>query len=272
MARMFDTTDPGSIPASAGEPDYVAGYLDGHWQTFGAITARYPSAVGVSITAIPGSGVDAQVCDCESGDYSPAQAAAWARAKLATGRVPCIYCSASSWQDVVLACRAVGVAQTDVDWWIAAYPGPGAVLYPGSVAHQWIDRGPYDESVVADGWEPGRSTTPPAPTPTPTEVDAMTGVTPIVTDANGTQHRAFVFLGKLGHAYRGRGGRWVTEDAGAMAGGEAATLTFNQDQVPDCQIVTGVLVIAAMDSNGVPWEFDQPLNSKGWGFSSILGG
>lgn len=167
MPSMYDTTDPGAIPASVPAPDYVAGYRDGKWQTFGPLAAKYPRAIAVSITAIPLSSVAASchVCDCEKGDYTPDMAASWAKARKAAGFVPAIYCSLSAWPDVVAACNAVDV--TAVDWWIAAYPGNGAALYAGTVAHQFVDHGPYDESVVAAGWQPGRPTAPPAPPPTP---------------------------------------------------------------------------------------------------------
>jgi hypothetical protein len=151
----------------------VAGYVDGRLITpsYPAMVARYPGVPAVSISADPYSPAapSAIVADCEDGDYTPALAASWAKTKLGTGRVPCLYCSSSAWSSVQSACIAVGVDPASVDWWIAAYPGIGAgILYPGSIAHQWIDHGTYDESVVVDGWVPGRPVTitpPPPPGP-----------------------------------------------------------------------------------------------------------
>jgi hypothetical protein len=155
MASMYDATEPATIPGNVSAPNYVAGYLDGKWPSYAAIAAKYPKAVPVSIT-VTGL-LEADVVDCESGDLTPTSAAAWAKKKIASGIVPCIYVSASSWTSAQNACLAIGVSPTAVDWWIAAYPGPGAILYPGSIAHQWIDHGPYDESVVENGWIPGRT-------------------------------------------------------------------------------------------------------------------
>jgi len=60
---------------------------------------------------------------------------------------------------------------TEPHWWIAAYPGNGANLYPGAVAHQYADPGPVDLSVVADYW-PGVDPKPvPKPTPPTPEPD-----------------------------------------------------------------------------------------------------
>jgi hypothetical protein len=193
---MFDATYPLTIPAAAGVPDYAAGYRDGRWAfAFDQIVSRYPSAVPVSITAIPGSGPSSacQVCDCENGDYTPAQAAAWAAVRLAVGLVPTIYCSFATWAAVQGALNAIGIAVERVDWWIAAYPGIGAVLYPGSVAHQWIDHGAYDESVVVEGWRPGRPVAQPPAPPKPHQEGARMFCTDPVT-----------------------GGVWATDETGAL--------------------------------------------------------
>jgi hypothetical protein len=191
MPTMFDTTNVAAIPASAGEPDYAAGYVDGRWPTFAAMAARYTQAVPVSISAIPSSSQarSADVCDCEEGDYTPSQAAAWAQARIAANRQPCIYCSLSEWAACQGAVEALGITVDQVDWWIAAYPGSGPAVYPGAVAHQYVDRGTYDESVVVAGWQPGRAIFQPSPGQPPVNYpeDAMTRVyVPLFKcDANG---------------------------------------------------------------------------------------
>ena len=176
MAVMFDAIYPSTIPTSAGVPDYAAGYIDGRWPSYTAMRDRFPSATSVSITVFGSQA--AQVADCESGDLTVAQAAAWAEAKVASGVVPTIYCSFATWG---AAKSAVG--NIPVDWWIAAYPGIGAVVYPGSVAHQWVDRGPYDESVVVDGWVPGRSITPNITTFTDPDTEILMALAASPTDA-----------------------------------------------------------------------------------------
>jgi hypothetical protein len=161
----YDAIAPDSIPADVPPPDYACGYVDGNWPSYHAMAQRFPKAVPVSITAIPGSapGLDAQVCDCESGDYTPQQAALWAEARTARGVTPVIYCSLSEWPNVQMA------VTVKAEWWIAAYPGNGPYLYPGSIGHQWIDRGSYDESVFLDGWVPGK----PLAQPLPPETEDM---------------------------------------------------------------------------------------------------
>jgi hypothetical protein len=189
---MYDATSPASIGTNVPDPEYVAGYIDGHWRSYAGMQARFPHAIPVSITVFGATNAD--VADCEAGDLTPSQAAAWAKARIAAGFVPCIYVSSSWWSAVISACIAVGVPSAAVDWWIAAYPGPGAVLYPGAVAHQWIDHGAYDESVVEPGWVPGRAIAPPhddTPPPAPylaTLEGQLLMVIPVplfTTDANG---------------------------------------------------------------------------------------
>lgn len=176
MAVGYDAIDPGSIPADIPAPDYALGYVDGRWPSYQGMAEKYPTAVPVSITAIPGSAQSpsAQVCDSESGDYTPEQAAQWALAVRAT-RVPAIYCSLSMWPACQTACEQAGLRWEDVDWWIAAYPGNGPNLYPNAVGHQWIDQGTYDQSVFVDGWQPGRPVVPPTP---PLEEEDMIASTP----------------------------------------------------------------------------------------------
>lgn len=169
MAVGIDTTNPSAVPANL-NPGYIFGYLDGRWQTYEPLKQKFPNAIPVSITV--SGNLAAQCCDCESGDLTPAQAGTWARAKVAAGLVPAVYCSEAAWSEVKTA-----VGNIPCDWWIAAYPGPGPVLYSGSVAHQWIDRGTYDQSVVLDGWEPGRLIYNPPPIPVsdlPIEGEDMT--------------------------------------------------------------------------------------------------
>ncbi len=179
MQRMYDAIYPYTIPVgSIPAPDFVAGYVDGNWPSLAGMRLRYPAAVPVSITAIPGSAgsATADVCDVENGDYTAAQGGAWAKARFVAGFVPCLYTSESNWPALRAAVAQAGVDPDLVDWWIAGYPGSAGAwqLYPGSVAHQFVDRGPYDESAVVDGWTPGRPLRPPAPVVTPPAPPAPT--------------------------------------------------------------------------------------------------
>lgn len=158
MKVMYDAITPSSIPSSTPAPDYAMGYIDGQWPSYSDMKARFPNAIPVSISTNPTNPnrLEAQGCDGEEGDYSPPEAAAFSKGKLSQGVVPFEYCSLSDWGSYQQCCIDIGINPSQVDWLIAAYPGNGANVYPGSIGHQYADMGSYDLSVVVDGWVPGR--------------------------------------------------------------------------------------------------------------------
>jgi hypothetical protein len=163
--RMADSVTPADLPAGF---DLYGAYVDGKYANYAAVEAMYPGkVVGIAVFSTTNDGL---VGDCESGDMTPQSAVTWVQLRRAAGSEPTIYCSEAIWSTVQAAFTAAN--EPEPQWWIAAYPGPGAVLYPGAVAHQWIDHGPYDESVVADYW-PGVDP-PPAPPDNLTEGENMT--------------------------------------------------------------------------------------------------
>jgi len=160
MRTFYDAIHPANIPATA---QGVCGYVDGRYAWSAADWARFPHAVKVRI-AVFSSTNDGHVLDVEPGCSTPANAPGWVVRRRAAGIDPTVYCSLSQWPVVRAAFDAAKVAPPH--WWVAAYPGNGPNLYPGSIAHQYANPGPVDISVVADYW-PGVD---PTPTPT-TEVD-----------------------------------------------------------------------------------------------------
>lgn len=154
MRTMYDAVTPSNIPTSA---QMVAGYVDGRYAWSAADWARFPGAVKVRI-AVFASTNDGHVLDVERYDATPAQAVGWVQRRRDAGVDPTVYCGYStngySWALVINAFKSAGVAEPH--YWVAAYPGNGANLYPGSVAHQYADPvtsgGNYDLSVVADYW------------------------------------------------------------------------------------------------------------------------
>ena len=172
MRTFYDAITPANIPKDA---QGVCGYVDGRYAWSAADWSRFPYAVKVRI-AVFSSTNDGHVLDVEDGCSTPESAPGWVVRRRAAGVDPSVYCSLSLWPTVRAAFAANGVAEPH--WWIAAYPGNGPNLYPGSVAHQYADPGPVDISVVADYWpgvDPDRPGTPPAsrtdtrpPLPTPT--------------------------------------------------------------------------------------------------------
>jgi len=143
---MYDAVTPGNIPANA---QMVAGYVDGRYAWHANDWARFPNAVKVRI-AVFSSTNDGHVLDIEPGCSTPASAPGWVQRRRAAGVDPSVYCNTSTWPTVRAAFAAAHVPEPH--YWIAAYPGIGAALYAGSVAHQYADPGPVDISVVADYW------------------------------------------------------------------------------------------------------------------------
>lgn len=161
MRTCYDAITPSNIPTSA---QMVAGYIDGRYAWTAAEWARFPHSVKARI-AVFSSTNDGHILDVEPGCSTPGNAPGWVMRRRKAGIDPTVYCSLSAWPTVRAAFRNAGVAEPH--WWIAAYPGIGAVLYGGSIAHQYANPGPVDVSVVADYW-PGVD--PKSTTPTP-EVD-----------------------------------------------------------------------------------------------------
>jgi hypothetical protein len=146
MSRVcYDAINVLDLPPGA---DLYAGYDDGKWPDAAAIAAKFPGKVVLRITVFSTDN-EGDVLDVEYGDATPAQAPDWVERRRAAGHGgPIVYCSESSWADVQKSFSDMGVAQPG--YWIAAYPGVGAALYPGSVGHQYVDHGEYDESVFVD--------------------------------------------------------------------------------------------------------------------------
>ncbi len=193
MRRMADSTSLASLPPGF---DLYGGYDDGAWPDADAIAAQFGPKPVVRITVFPQDN-EGDCLDVESGDATPADAPGWVQRRRAAGTDPSVYCSEAIWQNVKDTFAHAKVPEPH--WWIAGYPGSvGGVLYPGAVAHQWIDRGPYDESVVADYW-PGVD---PPPTP-PTKEENETVVYWTI---GGQNHLAAVIGNAAYHWYQPVGG------------------------------------------------------------------
>jgi hypothetical protein len=266
-ASMYDATDPASIPADVPAPGYAMGYVDGDWPSYEAMRARFPAARPVAISAIPGSPTasTAQGCDGELGDYSIYEAAHFSAAKLVVGLVPFVYCSWATWHDYQEAHVAIGIDPARVDWGIAAYPGIGPVLYPGSVFHQFIDHGSYDESVVADGWMAGRPTIDP---PDPT-MEVPMPVSEAVTFNPGRSDVFQVSFGTLWHKWL-TNGAWHNEAlTGPFGVAVPARGTTLPDQRPSVAILGNQCIVTVEDTAGRGWYFAQNTGSPDWGVNEM---
>jgi hypothetical protein len=147
-----------------GPCDIAGGYINGIYAwpqvAWNTIAARGTKLARISVFASANIG---DVLDCETTDATPEQCPGWVTMRRNSGLAqPTVYCNTSTWPLVINAFNATGVAHPD--WWIAAYPGIGAALYAGTVAHQYGDPGPIDVSVAALYWSAVDGG---APTPTP---------------------------------------------------------------------------------------------------------
>lgn len=147
--KMADAVNPDNIPV--GVYPLVAGYINGpvsQWPAAG--WARHAGrSILVRITVFASTN-DGHVLDVEQGDATPAQAPGWVKMRRAAGTDPTVYCSEAVWPAVRKAFAAAKVPEPH--YWVAAYPGEGQVIPAGAIAHQYVDLGPLDESVVADYW------------------------------------------------------------------------------------------------------------------------
>ena len=157
MTTIYDAVDVAAIPANA---QTILAYIDGRYQTYNAVKARFPNARVLTITT---DGLHkADICDVESQDATPAVAARGVKNKL----YRTVYSDRST-----KASLDAALAQEKWDWYAAA-PGSPAQVIAGSVATQYSwpgygSPGNYDISVCLDSWLNGLTPTP-TPTPTPT--------------------------------------------------------------------------------------------------------
>jgi hypothetical protein len=199
MRKCYDAVTPGNIPSTA---KMVAGYIDGRYAWKAADWARFPRAVKVRI-AVFSATEDGHVLDVEPGCATPASAPGWVLRRRAKGVDPTIYCNLADWPSVRAAFRARKVREPH--YWVAAYPGNGPALYPGSIAHQYQGglTAKFDVSVVADYW-PGvdPKPVPPKPPTKPTHPVPPGGDVPLTeAEANHIADLTVrkLLLAKLGH-------------------------------------------------------------------------
>ena len=70
MSTIYDAVDVAAIPANA---QIILAYIDGYYQTYSAVRARFPNALILTVTTTGLNAAD--ICDVESGDATPAIAA-----------------------------------------------------------------------------------------------------------------------------------------------------------------------------------------------------
>lgn len=148
MTRMYDSVNPSLIPPDA---PIVAGYVDGLFGPGGTPPEAWTPAAwsrfsGSKVRITVFGSLDADVADVETGDLTPAGAAAWLQAGPRTVR-PTIYCNRATLPAVQQACRGL-----TYDLWLATLDG---TVPPGYAAVQYADTGAYDLSETAPWWPRG---------------------------------------------------------------------------------------------------------------------
>lgn len=164
--KMADSTNVNDLPQGF---DLYAGYDDGAWPDAMAIATRFKGKPVIRVT-VKSSDNEGDCLDVEKGDATPGDAPGWVvRRRQAGHGGPLVYFSEAILNDVIAAFTAAKVPLPG--FWVAAYPGEGNIIPPYAIGHQWIDRGGYDESVMAD-YLPGID---PLPL-TPSKEDMMNAV------------------------------------------------------------------------------------------------
>lgn len=115
---MYDSVDLRQIPSGAAA---VAGYVGGHWPTFGTLAAEWPNSTHKLSIAVNAS-EDAECLDVERGDASIDQAAAWVKRQHARGiKKPVVYTSVSQASLLLRALGRAGITRSQVRLWTAHY-------------------------------------------------------------------------------------------------------------------------------------------------------
>ena len=125
--------------------DFILAYIDveapgGGMSNYAYAIRHRPHAHIISITTK--GEPNARVADCEKGDLTPAQAAEWAIEEDRAGRLPMIYCDAST-KDLIIPLLKGAHCQ----WWLADWDNK-AIIPPGYSAKQYSSNNQYDTSVI----------------------------------------------------------------------------------------------------------------------------
>lgn len=197
---MRDSTTAADIPLRG--LDLAAGYSNGRFAWTPADWGRF---AGIPHAVIDVNGTDPAGCgvlDVETGDATPAEAAAWVRARRALhpGAYAVVYVNRSNITAVFNAMGAAGLhVGRDFHTWVATLDGTKLLAdMTGVVAVQYAGQqqtgGHYDESVVYDpSWH---AVAPPVPPP-PAQLDGE-----VVWLQGGTLHARGVVSADAGKSWQ----------------------------------------------------------------------
>jgi hypothetical protein len=161
---MYDSTNPGAIPANA---QLVAAYVDG----FGGYTAAVARFGASKVVSISVGNNNADVADVETGAMTPGDLPGWIARQVARGvKRPVVYCNESTWPSVKAA-----VGGANVSYWIANPGGNGIISGADAVQNVW--EGSWDSSVVQPSFPFYNGTVTPPPPPPPVTYPLKAGDT-----------------------------------------------------------------------------------------------
>jgi hypothetical protein len=144
---IYDSIHPSAIPAGKA----IAAYSNGAYQASPAQVAGHGKVLWIDIK---GSDTSADALDVEPGDATPADAAAWASAKLTKdpSSTVIIYTFKAAWGRVISDINALPAwMHSHVKYWIADPTGSPHLL-PGAAATQWYWGAKYDISAAQPGF------------------------------------------------------------------------------------------------------------------------
>jgi hypothetical protein len=156
LSTLYDgiNTDAATIAKIIKPGDKVAYYNDGRYAWTPEEIALFPHNEHITITVLGGV---ADACDCETGDMTPAQAAAWVRKRKLAGYLrPTVYRSLALMADIR---QATGNLVMGKDWdaWVADYDNSPSNVYEGAALKQYRSTSGYDVSEIYDENWPHRS-------------------------------------------------------------------------------------------------------------------
>lgn len=132
---MYDTVTVASVPAN---PEAVAGYVNGKFQTYNDLVRKFPHAKHLSIAVT--TAADALCLDIELGNARPGQAPEWVKRQHRRGvRRPVVYANTSTMPSVISALTNAGIHRSEYRVWTAHYTGVPHIE-AGSDATQYTDR------------------------------------------------------------------------------------------------------------------------------------
>lgn len=251
---IYDAVDVPAIPADA---TVILAYIDGGYITYQAVRDRFPNALILTITTTGWNSAD--ICDVESGDATPAIAAAGVR----DGLFRTVY---SAWSNKGALDSLISGA-----WhWFAADPTGHLHLAPGSVATQWAwpglgSPGNYDISTTDGVWP--NTPVPPTPTPPPPQ-EATMAVSPTIQFKPNQIDVFQVLNGTLYHKYQ-VDEIWHGEVVAGPLGGKSTVQVTLVDQVPQVTTIGGAVQVNTENTAGYVMQFAQASTSGTWGAAQL---